>query len=93
MLAGQSVSYDQPNLCSADKAPGEVSKYIVVEDHSQVVEDYSPKHKNLREILDTNRIPPGEQQIYSHRDYDKYTPLPDPYETAKPETPIIILQE
>ena len=57
MLAGQSVSYDQPNLGSAEKAPGEVSKYIVVEDHSQVVEDYSPKQKNLREILAMNHIP------------------------------------
>jgi len=86
------VSYDQPNLGSADKAMGEVSKYIVVEDHSQVVEDYSPKHKNLRDILAMNHIP-ADQPIYSHREYDKYTPLPDPYETARPETPIIILQE
>jgi hypothetical protein len=44
MLAAQSVSYDQPNMASADKALGEQSKYIVVEDHSYVVEDFSPHH-------------------------------------------------
>jgi hypothetical protein len=89
MLAAHSVSYDQPNLGSPDKAMGEQSKYIVVEDQ-YVVEDFSPYHKNLTEIMAMNHIP-QDLPIYSHREYDKYTPLPDPYETARPETPIIIL--